>query len=304
MNPFPWYATELFLSICDAGGLSAASRFGKISISQPALSAQMAQLEHFLGVTLFQRKPFQLTKAGEKFYEEALRLRLRMGLLKDSLLIDDDKPLRIAASDIIIRNYLPELLKELDTKTRTRHVLREAPSQDLAQLVRDDEMDIAIGMVSKYVQIGTKPLVEILATLPLVLLVPPSQQREIRTWSDFLKLLKNQEKPGFVALPQNNLLMRHKLAALRKAGIEWNTTIEVSSLSHVAKYVALDFGFGIGIQTPKSEEEEGNGRIAIPIEEMPPLSLGAWYKEEIDPLSSRLLAIIRSFAKKHLPSSI
>ena len=37
-------------------------------IQQPAVSAQMAQLEEYLGVTLFQRRPFALTPPGEKLY--------------------------------------------------------------------------------------------------------------------------------------------------------------------------------------------------------------------------------------------
>lgn len=57
MKTFPWYATELFLQVCEAGGLSAASRFGKIGISQPALSAQMMTLEQYLGKKSFTASP-------------------------------------------------------------------------------------------------------------------------------------------------------------------------------------------------------------------------------------------------------
>jgi DNA-binding transcriptional LysR family regulator len=77
MDTFPWYATELFLRVCEAGGLSAASRFGKTGISQPALSAQMMTLEQHLGKKLFLRKPFELTAEGKLFLEEALRMRAR-----------------------------------------------------------------------------------------------------------------------------------------------------------------------------------------------------------------------------------
>ena len=38
-------------------------------IQQPAVSGQVAQLEQFLGVTLFQRRPFALTAEGEKLYK-------------------------------------------------------------------------------------------------------------------------------------------------------------------------------------------------------------------------------------------
>jgi DNA-binding transcriptional LysR family regulator len=303
MNFFPWYATELFLVICESGGLSAASRFGKIGISQPALSAQMTALEQYLGVSLFQRRPFLLTEKGKQFQEEAMRLRSRMNLLRHGLSTESAKPLRIAASDIIIRDYLPDLLMKLDAVTRTRLVLREAPSQDLACAVRDDEADLAIGMLSKHVGAGSTPLVEIMASLPLLLLVPPSHQEKVREWNDVVKLLKNAEKPRLVGLPQNNLIMQHTQAALRKSGLEWHNTLEVSSMSHIAKYVALDFGFGFAIQAPpSSSKNDTNHSIPIPETKMPMLKLGVWHTEHLDPLAVQMLKLIRSFAKKHIPS--
>jgi hypothetical protein len=38
-------------------------------IQQPAVSGQIIQLEEFLGVTLFQRRPFSLTPQGKELYE-------------------------------------------------------------------------------------------------------------------------------------------------------------------------------------------------------------------------------------------
>ncbi len=303
MNFFPWYATELFLVICESGGLSAASRFGKIGISQPALSAQMTALEQYLGVSLFQRRPFLLTEKGKLFQEEAMRLRTRMNVLRNGLSAESEKPLRIAASDIIIRDYLPELLLKLDVVTRTRLVLREAPSQDLACAVRDDEADLAIGMLSRHVATGSTPLVEIIASLPLLLLVPPSHQETVREWSDVVKLLNNNAKPRLVGLPQNNLIMQHTQAALRRAGLEWHTTLEVSSMSHISKYVALDFGFGFAIQAPpSSSNHETNHSILIPEQKMPMLKLGVWHTEHLDPLAVQMLRLIRNFAKKYILS--
>ena len=38
-------------------------------IQQPAVSGQVAQLEQYLGVVLFHRRPFALTPQGEKLYK-------------------------------------------------------------------------------------------------------------------------------------------------------------------------------------------------------------------------------------------
>ena len=37
-------------------------------IQQPAMSSQVAQLEEFLGVTLFQRRPLALTPPGKSCF--------------------------------------------------------------------------------------------------------------------------------------------------------------------------------------------------------------------------------------------
>ena len=60
---------ELFYFVARHGGIMPAVRNIPYGIQQPAVSAQVAQLEEFLGATLFQRRPFALTPAGEKLYD-------------------------------------------------------------------------------------------------------------------------------------------------------------------------------------------------------------------------------------------
>src|SRR5437868_14099841 len=59
---------ELFYFVAKHGGITEAVRNIPYGIQQPAVSGQVGQLEEFLGVTLFQRRPFLLTPAGEKLY--------------------------------------------------------------------------------------------------------------------------------------------------------------------------------------------------------------------------------------------
>ena len=60
---------ELFYYVARHGGITEAVRNIPYGIQQPAVSGQVAQLEEYLGVTLFQRRPFALTPAGEKLYQ-------------------------------------------------------------------------------------------------------------------------------------------------------------------------------------------------------------------------------------------
>ena len=299
MDSFPWYAAELFLRVCEAGGLSAASRSGKTGISQPALSAQMMTLERHLGKTLFQRKPFELTDAGRAFHEQAMRMSTRMARIREELSDLSERPLRIAASDVVIRDHLPALLRQLDADMRTQMVLQEAPSQDLAGLVRDGAADLAIGILSRYTDAGTTPLVERLTQLPLVLFVPPSHAKNVREWRDLTRLLRQEPPPGLIALPADNLLMRHITGSLRRAGIDWPTTLEISSMGHLPTYVNLDFGFGFGFVIHGSRAAKHDTLfITTPPAKMPPLTLGIWHGENPPPLATHLLVLIRQYAAK------
>jgi hypothetical protein len=60
---------ELFYYVARHGGIMPAVRNIPYGIQQPAISSQMAQLEEYLGATLFQRRPFALTAEGEKLFQ-------------------------------------------------------------------------------------------------------------------------------------------------------------------------------------------------------------------------------------------
>lgn len=59
---------ELFYYVAKHGGISEAVRNMPYGIQQPAVSSQIIQLEGFLETTLFHRRPFALTPAGEQLY--------------------------------------------------------------------------------------------------------------------------------------------------------------------------------------------------------------------------------------------
>ena len=66
-------AMETFVTVVEAGSFSSAAR--QLSIGQPAVSKNIAQLEERLGVRLLLRSTRGLTptEAGQRFYERARR---------------------------------------------------------------------------------------------------------------------------------------------------------------------------------------------------------------------------------------
>src|SRR5271170_744407 len=60
---------ELFYYVAKHGGISEAVRNMPYGIQQPAVSGQISQLESFLGLTLFRRRPFSLTPGGQELFD-------------------------------------------------------------------------------------------------------------------------------------------------------------------------------------------------------------------------------------------
>src|ERR1035437_330773 len=104
---------ELFYYVARHGGISLAVRHMPYGIQQPALSSQILRLEEDLGLKLFERQPFKLTAAGQEllafirpFFDnlDAVSVRLRSRL---------NPQLRIGASDVVLRNYLPAVIQQV-----------------------------------------------------------------------------------------------------------------------------------------------------------------------------------------------
>src|SRR5437764_12997559 len=101
---------ELFYYVARHGGISEAVRDIPYGSPQPAMSGQVIQLEEFLGVTLFQRRPFALTSAGEELYQFIKPFFENLNPMADKLRGGISQQIRIGASEVVLRDYLPPVL--------------------------------------------------------------------------------------------------------------------------------------------------------------------------------------------------
>src|SRR3954453_13358449 len=101
---------ELFYYVAKYQGISAAARGMPYGIQQPAISAQICQLEKEIGAELFQRRPFALTPAGVRLNAEIAPFFSRVKELPAQILGSAQHHLRLAAPAIMLRDYLPQLL--------------------------------------------------------------------------------------------------------------------------------------------------------------------------------------------------
>lgn len=145
MNNLDWNQLKAFLETAETGSLSAAAR--KLGLTQPTLSRQVAAIEQFMGVTLFERvgKSMALTPTGLDLLEHARA----MGAAAEALGLaatGSSQAVRgvvsVSATDVVASVLLPPLVKKLHDQ-EPGIAIDVIPSNALSDLLRR-EADIAI----------------------------------------------------------------------------------------------------------------------------------------------------------------
>lgn len=237
---------ELFYYVAKHGGISEAVRNMPYGIQQPAISGQVIQLEEFLGVALFHRRPFSLTPPGKELYEFIKPFFDNLTSMAEKLRGGVSQHLRIAASETVFRSFLPEMLQELRGKfPKLKVTLREGYDPQVVTWLLQQEIDMSIGLL------GSKPPAGInvlpLLKLPLVLLVPKSSKLESceELWR------RDRIDESLITVPSNEPIHRAFQEGLRKRNVDWLGGIEVSSVEMVQTYVASGYGFGVTVHVAK-----------------------------------------------------
>lgn len=280
---------ELFYYVARHGGVSAAARQMPFGIQQPAISAQILQLEDTLGTTLYQRRPFQLTKEGQMLYEHIAPFFKGLDDVAERIRGGGETRLRIAAPEIVQREYLPDLCARMRRRVKGFHfTLTEARQHQIEQLLSSQEIDIGLSTLTE----KPPPNVETreITRLPMCLLV--SKQSGITKAAQILE--SDRIDVPLIALNASDALVREFQLALRQRGIEWITSLEVGSLDTVARYVASGFGAGLSLRMPRVEPPPGVK--IIPLDDFPGLAFGAIWIGRLTPLGEMFLEESRALA--------
>ena len=262
---------ELFYYVARYGGIMEAVRNIPYGIQQPAVSGQVAQLEEFLGVTLFQRRPFALAPEGEKLFRFIQPFFSNLDAIATELQGGKARQIRIGASTIVLRDHLPELFQNVRKKYPDLKIaLREAYHPELEALLENDELDLAITLIEKKSAQGIHSMA--LLELPLVLLV---EKNSGITAPEQLWRRDKIEEP-LICLPAAEAICKHFQQGLIKMGVDWFPSIEVSSVDLIETYVGNGFGIGLSILVPKASTSP-KVRV-LPLPEFAPVILGALWR--------------------------
>jgi DNA-binding transcriptional LysR family regulator len=282
---------ELFYYVAKHGGIMPAVRNIPYGIQQPAVSAQVAQLEEFLGVTLFQRRPFALTAEGEKLFAFAQPFFANLDNVAGELQGGQARLFRLGASTIVLRDHLPQLLTGVRKKFPGVKVsLREGYAARLGELLAKDEVDMVITLVEHQPPAGFQS--QVLLELPMILLVPKTSRLKApeELWQ------RDKINEPLICLPAHEVLTKIFQAKLAEIGVEWFPTIEASSTDLIETYVANGLGLGVSVAIPKKPLPE-NIR-ALPLKHFPPALIGALWRGKNMPLLDAFLDMARQRARE------
>ena len=281
---------ELFYYVARHGGISQAARNMPYGIQQPAISGQILQLEDYLGLTLFQRRPFELTQAGRELYEFIQPFFGNLESMSEKLIGGATHLIRIAAAPIILRDHLPTLLKNLRGRyPKLKLTMREGLQPDIEEWLAKQEIDLAVTAIEGRPPAGIKS--QKLIELPLVLLA--NKSRKIKTLKDITG--SDRIDISLISLPANEAVSRLFQKGLAKLGVDWPIGIEVNSLDLIDTYVENDFGVGVTVMIP--DRKLPKSVRMIPLKDFGSIPVGAFWRGKLNPIQQALLTEVEKRAK-------
>ena len=282
---------ELFYYVARFGGITEAVRNIPYGIQQPAVSGQVAQLEEYLGVTLFQRRPFLLTMAGETLFKFIDPFFSNLAGIATELQGGKAQQIRVGAAPVILRNHLPGIFRRIrKTFPELKIALREGYQAQLESLLQKGELDLAITLIEKNLDPGIQAVT--LVKLPLTLLV--ETKSSVATAGQLWARDRIEFPLICLSAPAISKSFQQGLA---RVGVDWFPSIEVSSTDLIETYVANGFGIGVSVVIP--EGIIAPGIRALPLsEDFVSVVLGALWRGKASGLVRSLIDELQSNAKR------
>ena len=270
----------------------------KLQMAQPPLSQQIRQLEHMLGVRLFERDhhSVRLTNAGQLFLEDAvcileqvdhalLRMqhaqhgqvgRLHIGFVNNAV-----------ASETVI----PDVLAVYRQRFPAVEVnLREMHPE--AQLQALQKQQIQVGFVASFQSVPAEFEAEVLQRIPFVAVLAPQH----RFASQPSVALRSLIKESFILCQRQSAPVLYD-RIIQRCGESPRVTQEVSDIRMVLGLVAANLGVSLVpasamplrtegvIYRPLSDEDD-----AIMVE-----TALVWHRKSLSPVVEGFLAVAREF---------
>ena len=265
-------------------------------IAQPALSQQIRRLEDEVGLALVERttRRVAITEAGELLVARARRVLAELDAAHTEL-----QALRgVEAGHVTVgalHTMGPVDLSLVLAIFHKRHpgvelTVREQSSEELAEMLRVDELDLALLSVTERIESHGLGLHQIVLE-ELVLILPPDHRLARRRRVRMSELANEQ----FISFREGARLRELLVSAGRQAGFEPQVMLESNESQRIRRLVAR--GMGVAI-LPKSDSVSDRERVAVAALTDPSLSRDitlAWRAERRhSPAAAEFLELVRT----------
>jgi len=218
----------------------------ELYLSQPAISLQVRALERELDTVLFERHGprINLTREGQELHEmarplveslETLNARFNRRMKGDL----DSGQVVIAAGESTIIYLLPRLVQHFRERYPNIHVqLKNVTGRDGLAMIRDDEVDLAIGsMLDVPSDIAYQPIYSYAPALIMPLGHDLAGNDDIK--------IEDISPYGLILPPRRLTTWRMVDRVFQQHQVTFNVTLEVGGWEVIKRYVELDFGVSI-----------------------------------------------------------
>jgi len=233
-----------FCAVAKSGKMTDAAE--ELFLSQPAISLQIRALERELDTVLFERHGprINLTREGQELHEmarplvaglESLNARFHSQMKGDL----NSGEVIIAAGESTIIYLLPQIVQAFREQYPNIHVhLKNVTGRDGLAMLRDDEVDLAIGsMLDVPSDINYQPVCSFEPALIMPLGHPLSEQENVA--------IEDIAPYGLILPPRRLTTWRMIDRVFQQHQVPFNVTLEVGGWEVIKRYVELDFGVSI-----------------------------------------------------------
>jgi DNA-binding transcriptional LysR family regulator len=233
-----------FCAVAKSGKMTDAAE--ELFLSQPAISLQVRALERELDTMLFERHGprINMTREGQELYDmarplvdglESLNHRFNRQIRGDL----QSGEVVIAAGESTIIYLLPRLVAQFREHYPNIHVqLRNVTGRDGLAMIRDDEVDFAIGsMMDIPSDISYQPIYSFEPALIMPIGHALAEKDSIT--------IEDIAPYGLILPPRRLTTWRMVDRVFQQHQVPFNVTLEVGGWEVIKRYVELDFGISI-----------------------------------------------------------
>lgn len=273
---------EYFVKTVECGGANAAAR--ELSVSQPAISAAIRELEEELGVPLFRRVRQQLilTEEGAAFYRRVgpLLIQLQVAVHEVQAMAGGPQALRLCLPPMIGMFMAPLILGEFVPAHPDLHLtISEAGTDSIQKMLLDGTADLGI-------MIGQSPYNVGLEAVPLretryALFVGRQSPLAGRRLISFRDLAGEPLVLFDQGLYINALLHRQ----FRQEGVRPNIVLQTNQINTIKDFVGRSVASTFLIREVVKDADQ---LIEVPTDFSPPITIIAAWKKGRRPMGGAL----------------